>query len=76
MGGGSDFQEQQSDDQIDTVLSIGIIGVAIHFLAGLVGEALGLPFINKELMTTSLGIAVPVYVIWVIYRFYRYSPRD
>lgn len=76
MSGGSDFHDQQSDDQIDTVLSIGIMGMAFHFLAGLVGEALGLPFLNKKLSITSLGIAFPLYVIWVVYRFNRYSPGD
>lgn len=72
----SDIQEQQSEDQIDTVLSVGIMGIAFCFLAGLVGEALGLPFFNKKLAATSLGIAVPFYIIWIIYRFYRYSSRN
>lgn len=74
MAGGLRFDIPRTNDQIDTVLTVGITGSAVTLIFGLLAEATHVPFFGIELAKMSLGIFSPIYLVWMLYRFYWNSP--
>lgn len=71
---GGDFDALDADGQVDVVLVVGTAGAAFHFVLGLVGEALGLPLLGVRLAKTSLGLFVPLFALWTMYRLHVRRP--
>lgn len=69
-----DLEALDEAEQVDVVLTVGTAGAAFHLVLGLVGEALGLPIIGRRLAKASLGLFVPLFALWMIYRFYVHRP--
>lgn len=70
MSDQSDPTDREMDDQVDAVLIVGILGLVLYFGLEFIVRVVDLPLFSSELLRVGMGLAVPIYVLWMIYRFY------
>lgn len=73
MLNGPRFHAPRTDAEIDTVLTVGLGGTATILVSGLLAEILRLQFFGIESAKLVLGLIAPIYLGWMLYRFYWYT---
>lgn len=76
MNDRSDPSDRERDDQIDAVMIVGIVGLVLYFGLEFIVKTVGPPLFGSELLRVGMGVAVPMYILWMIYRFYWYPSES